>query len=1258
MLRIRIVKVLSLVMVFVIAFGFFNANATYGFVIEKQEPTEVEYTIEAEEFTGGGFSVIDDAEASGGKVLVGSGNSDTKMSYTLKLDSDVNNLVLYGVHKASEEQQALSYIAFEGFERYSLYDYEYNVWNTTRLYYGNAKKGEYKINLTSVRAGQRIDKIIVKYDRVQTAVETETSENATQNVAVEEDTSKYRKGNPDLEYARIAEMVEETNGFFVAECENATYNKQTGAVIETEGASGGKVYITTSTQHNRDSSVGMVEMQYKFYISKNANYRLWIRYYTPSTDAKDAWISFDGQQWKECGDGTITGEYKWLSSVNADLGVGWHTIDVKHRTAGWYMDKFLITNDASFTPEGFGSLPGESSTGSIVIDKTAQLIAEKRLNPKVKSNNFRFRSDAGFEFVDGDIMLPSTNLAAALGIFHQDFDDYILLTRDRTYMKIYKNSTRVIGSGRVIDMPKASYSVEGEKDIFMVSLKAAQETFGLDYEYDATENTLHIFDFYEEPYVRTATEEELQIEPYVNKQDKMIYYTIPYDNPDAKVEVWFRHYINDYEALMQMNWDSLELLEYGGKKYEFSNNYNYAYAPAWYKGQTPVYKDGAFRGAQHVLDSWKSIKVVITDNGKQDEFMLDNLAYGGWPATLTTEEYVYKTGGELYLVPTFENISYYIDTEYDDAECKITYRKVGENTWNDVTEPMFDSIVNQFRGSIPFLNQDTEYEVKAVISNKGRILKESTATIRTWQDNPPIAETIKLKDIYSGSGDLTLLDYKGTADGWIKIDGEGMTVDANKQFFEAVTITGCEYLILENVKVRGGTDYGVVVDAKCHDIRLINCDIAEWGLADVQDYDFGSYYRGGECKNNQAGLVAINSRNFVLERSYIHDPDCHANAWSGPGFSRTHPMGGTAVLLWGVQGLVLRYNDFVGSDEYRYNDVLEGVDNGNLGDGSTGRDADVYGNLLIFSQDDAIELDGSQMNVRFYQNRVEQTYNGISTTPINTGPNYIYRNLVYNLGASNGEAGVSVKLGNAGYTAPTDENPDYWPRQHFFNNTFCGQGGFQSYGNADGEWHGTTRNNIYATFSRQIGWGYGQAFYNNYADGRDDYDYDIIYGRQGVPKGQEKNGIYTAPQFVNADAAVLNLVDDSPGWKAGEKVPGFTATDTPNIGAFVGDEHDELFLPARPVDLSADVYQLNLKSGETATVKINVGDIKDVKTYNIVKNRDFEFLTILNEETENVELKPNSVVELKVKAETVGKGVVMFRLANGYSLPITVYCEK
>ena len=77
--------------------------------------------------------------------------------------------------------------------------------------------------------------------------------------------------------------------------------------------------------------------------------------------------------------------------------------------------------------------------------------------------------------------------------------------------------------------------------------------------------------------------------------------------------------------------------------------------------------------------------------------------------------------------------------------------------------------------------------------------------------------------------------------------------------------------------------------------------------------------------------------------------------------------------------------NFVGSDEHRWNDVIESSNN-SAADGGFFRDSDISGNFLAFGNDDGVELEGGGMNVRFYRNKIEGTTCGISTGACMTVP--------------------------------------------------------------------------------------------------------------------------------------------------------------------------------------------------------------------------------------------------------------------------------
>ena len=117
------------------------------------------------------------------------------------------------------------------------------------------------------------------------------------------------------------------------------------------------------------------------------------------------------------------------------------------------------------------------------------------------------------------------------------------------------------------------------------------------------------------------------------------------------------------------------------------------------------------------------------------------------------------------------------------------------------------------------------------------------------------------------------------------------------------------------------------------------------------------------------------------------------------------------------------------------------------------------------------------------------------------------------------------------------------------------------------------------------------------------------------------------------------------------------------MGAYQSSNSKARQLPFRPVDMYADRVYEKFVDGEEREITIHVGNIGEGHTYSLVKNRDFDWLEIISENgTEDVPLKPNTTVKFKVKGDlskckfAEGNGMVLFRLENGYSVPITLNC--
>jgi hypothetical protein len=352
----------------------------------------------------------------------------------------------------------------------------------------------------------------------------------------------------------------------------------------------------------------------------------------------------------------------------------------------------------------------------------------------------------------------------------------------------------------------------------------------------------------------------------------------------------------------------------------------------------------------------------------------------------------------------------------------------------------------------------------------------------------------------------------------------------------------------------------------------------------------------------------------------------------------------------------VRYNDFIGSDEHRWNDAIEGHGNGKV-DGGFYRDASIYGNMLAFGNDDGIELDGGQMNVRFFQNKIEGFFCGVSTAPCLLGPSYIFRNLIVNLGDEQNLTNFTFKN-----IYKTDGSGQLF----FFNNTVLVQAaGFSPYSSRKsvpaGLQKGMSRNNLLHCAANHI--------YPNLFKWENDFDHDLFYSTKPDQVDQEglhalhaeKHAIFGQdPVFRNIATADFRLDPSSPALGSGAFIPGFSAPGKPtDIGAY--DLDPDMTLPYRPIPVRLDKNQLNFtRPGQSETIRVSITG-KDLDTgFRVMKNQTSDWLKVTPQSGRFVSgMRTDFTVTLDPSKVSPGdnKAVFLIRLDNGFSRPVTVYAR-
>ncbi|MDO4574962.1 MAG: right-handed parallel beta-helix repeat-containing protein [Planctomycetia bacterium] len=614
---------------------------------------------------------------------------------------------------------------------------------------------------------------------------------------------------------------------------------------------------------------------------------------------------------------------------------------------------------------------------------------------------------------------------------------------------------------------------------------------------------------------------------------------------------------------------------------------------------------------------------------------------------------------ELEVVPGFATASVYrhhcVAEKDGEMRCSLEYREAnGSGDWHTALEPVYFPENRTLRGSLLRLNEATEYELRLTVSDAGKT-ETRTARFQTKSSDVPIWKTVELGP---ENRRFPWVPETGSREkGYVRyVSRPGFVLDAGETADCVVDLSDAEYVLLDGLTIRGGKIDGIRILNARH-IRVRNCDIAGFSRVGEQRVDRdGKFYLPGDDRhalNNDCGIRIVGSDSILVERCFIHDPRGTANSWF-----YSHPAGPNAVLVGDSTGVCLRWNDFIGSDAHRWNDTVEGLGNGS-NRGSVHRDAEIYGNYFAFGNDDGMELDGGQVNCRFFSNRVEGHLCGVSTAPCKLGPCYLYQNLFCNPGDVYGLVGVGFKnnfqLLGTGTT-------------FFLSNTVIAHSTtFSSPGGSSREYAAMADLRPFKAFARnnlsQEASAMDPSFFTHL---RSDFDGNLYSPRcekelkklQEQSPSIEKHAILADAVFRNAAGGDYRLAEDSPGKGAGMFVPNVTPWKSFDVGA-VG------IVPDRPVPLTTDVAHVDLRSDGTETEPDARGvtlTAKSVVAFQIVQPDAATFFKVT---PSSGILQPGERVSLVVQAcpDTITdarRNVSAFsiRTPDGLSRPVSVTVDS
>lgn len=484
------------------------------------------------------------------------------------------------------------------------------------------------------------------------------------------------------------------------------------------------------------------------------------------------------------------------------------------------------------------------------------------------------------------------------------------------------------------------------------------------------------------------------------------------------------------------------------------------------------------------------------------------------------------------------------------AGCRLQFKRSIDTAWREALPMWYDARNGECRGSVVQLQPGTGYDLQ--FSLPGQAPSRQLRT-QTWAENFPVAKTVTLPP--GTSSQMLTITQGGTAAGYVLYTTDPAspsTIDvANAQLYNVQV--NAPYVIVRGLRLRGAQRDAIRIAPNVSDVIIEDNDIAGWGrsrgVVSKYGYTLGvdmDSAVGAGCTATPGSLVRV-----VVQRNRIHEPRYGANSWSDG-----HPAGPQGITFNQCGGNhVFRYNEITSTTGHYYNDAIGGAENFSTV-GFPNADTDIYGNLISQTWDDGIESEGANRNVRIWGNYIDQTTTGIASTPVASGPIYIFRN-VYN--RSRQLEGTTLDADNRNAFAKSGSIAPYGGgRRYLFHNTLLqarqdgvtnGLGAGTGVHSAGTSVDNTvSRNNIYHLWKASYSTVYG-------AGSGNDFGYELHNGPAGITMSNDLTGTptyATGNGWVSGAGGLYQLAPGSLGYDKGVRLPNFNDSFTgtaPDIGA-------------------------------------------------------------------------------------------------------------
>jgi len=326
------------------------------------------------------------------------------------------------------------------------------------------------------------------------------------------------------------------------------------------------------------------------------------------------------------------------------------------------------------------------------------------------------------------------------------------------------------------------------------------------------------------------------------------------------------------------------------------------------------------------------------------------------------------------------------------SEVSLAYRERGASTWRDGQDllrmrPELNDIENPspngYAGALHGLDPGTTYEIRIEATDPDGVTGTATQTITASTATPP-ADAPRNANVIAVDDVAAVRDALDGAQA-----GDVIELQPGTYNLDDVLRLSAQGTADDPVVLRGADRANTVIDAQGGRGLFVGGDNVI-----VEDLTID---------NARTGIRVTHGNDITLRGNHLSivDPDNKAhkgiigtaenlrivdNVLDGPfPFGRIDNAGGGRGIDVGGQDVEIAYNTLSG-----FLDSIAGGRDGTVG-------LEIHHNKVLWSTDNAIELDGGLRNLSAHDNLLLNSSDAISAQPVKGGPAYIFDNVLHNV---------------------------------------------------------------------------------------------------------------------------------------------------------------------------------------------------------------------------------------------------------------------